>query len=64
MYRNKVQAAVITVNAGNKLRHLTLKLSSISGHGSGRGNLNEHNIANPLWVIVEELLKGAELNVS
>ena len=56
---NEVQLSEFTIDLGYKLRDLTFETGRV-GKG-GRGDLDEHDIADPLRVGVQETSKGTKL---
>ena len=57
--RNKVQRAILAIDVRNKLAHLAFELRRVRQRG-GR-DLNEDDVADPLRVVLEQLLKHAQL---
>jgi hypothetical protein len=58
---NEVESTELAVDARDDLGYLTLQLGRVRGDGGRAGNLNEHDIANPLWVIMQEFLECTKL---
>ena len=56
---NEVKRAVLSVDVRNELGHLTLKLGRVGQ--SGRRDLDEDDVADPLRVVLEQLLERAQL---
>ena len=56
---NKVQTSKLAVDAADELADLAFEFRRVGE--SGGCNLNEHNSANPLGVVVQEFGKRAEL---
>ena len=59
MHRDEVQRSVLAVDVRDELRHLALELRRVRQRG-GR-DLNEDDVADPLRVVLEQLLKHAQL---
>lgn len=59
MYRDEVEASVLSVDSSDQLTDLSLQLRRI--RQAGTCYLNEDDFAPPLWVVVEELLESLEL---
>lgn len=57
--RNKVQAAVFSVDMGDQFADHALELWRVSE--SWAGHLDQDNIPNPFRVILQELFESAEL---
>lgn len=62
--RNEVKAAILAVDTCNSLRDLPLELGRVRRHRSRASHLDEHNVPDPLWVVVQQLLKRAKLDTS
>ena len=59
VHRNKVEPAVLAVDLADELGDLTLELRAVGERG--RRDLDEHNLADPLGVVVQELLERSQL---
>ena len=59
MNGNEVQRTVLAVDVRDELRDLALKLWRVRERG--RGDLDEDHVADPLRVVLEQLLKHAQL---
>ena len=59
MNRDEVQRSVLAVDVRDELRHLALKLRRVRERG--RRDLDEDDVADPLRVVLEQLLERAQL---
>lgn len=62
MHGDEVQRAIFAVDVGDELRNLPFELGRVR-QGRGR-DLDEDDVANPLGVVLEQLLEGAKLEGS
>lgn len=60
VHGNEVQGTVLSVDVRDELRDLSLKLGGIRERG--RRDLDKDNFALPLWIVLEKLLKSAQLS--
>jgi hypothetical protein len=59
MYRDEVEASVLSVDPSDHFTDLSLQLRRI--RQAGTCHLNEDDFTPPLWVVVEELFESLEL---
>lgn len=59
MNRDKVEGAVFSINMRNELRNLLFEFRGVVQ--SGRRDLDEDDVADPLRIKLQELLKRPEL---
>ena len=62
MHGNEIERTVLSIDVGHKFGDLTLELGRV-GQGGGR-HLDQDNVANPLRVVLQQLLKlGRQLKL-
>lgn len=59
MHRNKIQPSKLPINRAHQLANLSLQLRTIAQRGAR--HLYQHNIADPLRVVLEQLRERAQL---
>ena len=59
MHGDEVEASVFSVNPSDQFTDFSLQLGRI--RQAGTCHLDEDDFSPPIWVVVEELLKGLEL---
>ena len=62
VYGDKVKRAVLSIDMRNELRHLALELGRVRERG--RRDLDEHDLAHPLRVVLQQLLERTKLRES
>ena len=59
MHGNEIEASVLSIDPSDQLTDLSLQLRCV--RQAGTRHLDEDDLTPPLWVVMEELLKGLEL---